>query len=487
MVVVDEPPQFEASEMEERVKASVRAQTFLDVLQGAFQSTWGRPEALRQAMWEVSCGEEAKAGLCGLLSYVEALSPCLSRLCGVGGREGEAGAGRQGKGRRKRRKRAASGRGGGSVPSSGDEEETVPEQGLSPATLGQDDKRDTEAGEAGVVRGGEAGLVLSLDGLGRAGVPTRRSSMGQGRRESSVQGVLGDRDLLGCVLGFVGGQTGRQRVRALGQVALVSRLWREESCREGLWVGVEEEVVPALWREGQGGRVAVGRGRLVQYGRVLFAERRMWSTNDWAAGLELHVEIFDHMDGLQMLSAGGALGVEVQEEFGRTYFFLPPVPAVEVRGASFSAASRDPEQRRFANIDAYFDEGHESEYPCSLCVRLTVRDQRTGKGGLLWEEGKGTARSFQFPEPLWEERLPEGAMATVSRNGNMVGAGGEGFRCWTVFYVCPEPDQEGVAEEDMLYRVAMGEDDSDRDSYPFDFSIKSTDAAKVGSIIRSLC
>jgi hypothetical protein len=77
------------------------------------------------------------------------------------------------------------------------------------------------------------------------------------------------------VLGFVGGATGRQSVRALGQVSLVSRLWREECCREGLWVGVESEVVPALWREEQGGRVAVGRGRLVQYGRQLVAERRV--------------------------------------------------------------------------------------------------------------------------------------------------------------------------------------------------------------------
>jgi hypothetical protein len=113
MAVVDAPPHYEANEVE-RVKVSIRAQTFLDVLQGAFQSTWGRPEALSQAMWEVSGTEEAKAGLRCLLSYVEALSPCLSRLCGVGGREGEAGAGRQGKGRRKRRKR-----GGGSRGSSG--------------------------------------------------------------------------------------------------------------------------------------------------------------------------------------------------------------------------------------------------------------------------------------------------------------------------------------------------------------------------------
>jgi hypothetical protein len=272
-----------------------------------------------------------------------------------------------------------------------------------------------------------------------------------------VQGVLGDRDLLGCVLGFVGGATGRQSVRALGQVSLVSRLWREECLREGLWVGVEEEVVPALWREEQGGRVTVGRGRLVQYGRVLLAERRVWSGNDWWAGLELHVEVFDRMDGLQMLSARGPLKWNLQEANGWTTLFLPPLPAVEVRGSSFSAASRDPEQRRFASIGAYFSQGHRSGYPCSLCVRVTVRDQRTGKGGLLWEEGKGTARLFRDPTPDWEQALPEGAKGVLSYKVSMVGAQGEGLKCCTNLYVCPEPDQEGVAEEDRLYHVAMGE------------------------------
>jgi hypothetical protein len=250
-------------------------------------------------------------------------------------------------------------------------------------------------------------------------------------------------------------------------------------------VGVEEEVVPALWREEQGGRVAVGRGRLVQYGRQLVAERSVWNVNDWAAGLELHVEVFDRMDGLQMLSARGALGCLFDDE-GDVQMYLENM-YVEVRGASFSATSRDPEQRRFANIGAYLSQGHRSEYLCSLCVRLTVRDQRTGKGGLLWEEGKGTARGFEDPIPAWEQRLPEGAKDVISDMGCMVGARGENLECFTTFFVCPEPDQEGVAEEEKLYHVAMGEDNSEGDGHPFIFTIKSTDTAKVGSIIRALC
>jgi hypothetical protein len=250
---------------------------------------------------------------------------------------------------------------------------------------------------------------------------------------------------------------------------------------------VEEEVVPALWREEQGGRVAVGRGRLVQYGRQLVAERRTWSEVTWADGLELHVEVFDRMDGLQMLSARGPLLWDVPEGRGWTEVHLPPFPAMEVRGASFSAASRDPEQRRFANIWEYFEEGHRSEYPCSLCLRVTVRDQRTGRYGVLWEESKKTARECKDPAPAWEQAMPEGAQVVVSPWSSRVGGRGDDLPCWTDFYICPDPDQEGVVEEDRLYHVAMGEDNSDGDSHPFKFMMKSTDIAKVGSLIRSLC
>jgi hypothetical protein len=244
-------------------------------------------------------------------------------------------------------------------------------------------------------------------------------------------------------------------------------------------VGVEEEVVPALWREEQGGRVAVGRGRLVQYGRQLFAERRVWSDGNWAAGLELHVEVFDRMDGLQMLSARGRLMWQVDEddEDESTSLTLLAVPAVEVRGATFSAASRDPEQRRFADIEAYFTQGYRSEYPCSLCVRVTVRDQRTGRYGLLWEEGKHTPRDCD--SHAWGTSVASGTRG-------MVGGGADGFQCWTKFVIRPEPNQEGVAEEDRLYRVARG-GDLPGDGYHFRFTVDGAGIAQVGSMVRSLC
>jgi hypothetical protein len=306
--------------------------------------------------------------------------------------------------------------------------------------------------------------------------------MGNRRRESSVQGVLGDRDLLGCVLGFVGGQTGRQSVRALGQAALVCRKWKEVSAGEELWVGIEREVVPALWREEQGGRV-VGRGRLVQYGRLLVAERRVWSEQDWSAGLELQVEVFDRMDGLQMLSARGALRTNVQEDIDCVTIYMVS-PAMDVRGASFSAASRDPDWLRFANIEAYFTQGHQARYPCSLCVRVTVRDQRTGKAALLWEEGKSVLRMCPALTLFWEPRLPQGSKVAVSHGSKMVSGRGDGLQCRTDLFFCPVPDQEGVAEKDRMYRVATTACNSHRDGQPFCLMVSGTDTAKVGSMIR---
>jgi hypothetical protein len=153
---------------------------------------------------------------------------------------------------------------------------------------------------------------------------------------------------------------------------------------------------------------------------------------------------------------------------------------VEVRGPPFSAASRDPEQRRFARIEEYFTEGHQSDYPCNLCVRVTVKDQRTGKGGLLWEEGKGTVRRC--------ERIDDRHIHVSSEASIMVGGRGDGLRCSTGFFLRQAPDQEGVAEQDRLYRAAntvRGPDGLYASSITV--SIEGKSRAQIGSMIRSLC
>jgi hypothetical protein len=347
--------------------------------------------------------------------------------------------------------------------------------------------------ERGIRRAEEAGLVVSSCEGGvdvvRPALLASHRSRGDRRRETSVQTVLADKDLLQCVLSFVGGQTGRQSVRALGKVAVVCRTWKQVATCDGLWVGVEEEMVPALWQEEQGGKRVVGRDRLVQHGRMLLAERRVWSEDNWAAGLEMHVEIFDRMDGLQLLSARGPLVCEVEEADSLITLGFPVVPAVTVRGSSFLAANREPDHRRWENIEEYFA-------VVGLCVRVTVRDQRTGKGGLLWEEGCETARDYEGLTPYWRARLqlPEGSQTITSRVSTMVGGQGNGLQFYTTFFVCPEPDQAGVHEDDMRYRVATGDWVATgdiagflEDEFPFYLRMDGTDLAKLATTIRSLC
>jgi hypothetical protein len=315
--------------------------------------------------------------------------------------------------------------------------------------------------------------------------------MAKGRRESSVQRVLADKDLLGCVLSYVGAETGRRSVKALGEVALVCRTWREVATWDGLWKGIEEEVmVPELWEEQEEGGRQVVRNRLMRYGRMLVQERRVWSEVYWAYSLELRVEIFDRWDGLQMLSARGPLKCAVKEGANAVVVGFPHW-ASTVPGPPFSAARLD-RTGSLRNVWWYF------MHSMSLRVRVTVRDWRTRKEGLLWEEGFGTNRECEDPAPYWQARLPEGSRAVISEASSMVGGPGDGLECYTEFLVCPEPDQAGVARQDRQYRVATGddmryvnddedEDEDDGDYYPFSLKIVGTDIARVRTAIRALC
>jgi hypothetical protein len=323
-----------------------------------------------------------------------------------------------------------------------------------------------------------AAIVRAVPRLAQRIIITRSSTSSRGV-QGAVARVVGDKDLMSEVVSFVGGETGRQSVRVLGQVALVCRQWREVAVWEGRWVGIEEEVVGGLWREEEkGGRRAVGRARLMAYGRMLLEERRVWRGDDWQEGLELHFEVFDRMDGLQMVSVRGALSFSAHEQQGCIGLSVLPSSRMKVVGSSFSAASRDPQQRRFASIAEYFTRGHGAEYACQLYLRVTVRDVRRGRSALLLEEGKRTVRQFKYPSPSMQARLAEGSKTVISDVGKLVmGHGTATLECRTSMFISPEPNQEGVGEQKRLYRLAP------------DILVvfESADASKLGSLIRSLC
>jgi hypothetical protein len=97
MAVLD-APRHEAEEMA-RLERRVQAQLFLDVLQGAFESAWERPEDLQRALAELPSTTKEEGRRHVLMSYLEAMRGCLVEGLEVG--EGEAGTRAQG--RRKRR------------------------------------------------------------------------------------------------------------------------------------------------------------------------------------------------------------------------------------------------------------------------------------------------------------------------------------------------------------------------------------------------
>jgi hypothetical protein len=272
------------------------------------------------------------------------------------------------------------------------------------------------------------------------------------------KGVLLDGDLLGCVWAFVLGGSGRQDVCVLGQLSVVCRKWRGVSLQEAWWGRIAEDMLPLLWEEEQEGQAGSSRGRVVQYGRFLEGQRELAHKMDSAylflEGLEGHVEVFDRMDGLQMLSMRGP--VSFAERDGYLFMeFLTESPQVQIKNAAFSSASRDPVLRRFASMEEYLERGHGEEYPCCLCLRVTLRDTRTGRMAVVWEQGDvnlGVLRSY------------DNAVGGFTDNW---------FDCFTCRgtppeipigrLVCPirvffgarrvEDQEEGVSAQDRLYRI----------------------------------
>jgi hypothetical protein len=97
MAVLD-APRHEAEGVA-RLERRVQAQLFLDVLQGAFESAWERPEDLQRALAELPSTVREEGRRRVLISYLEAMRGCLRE----GPEAGKGEAGTRAQGRRKRR------------------------------------------------------------------------------------------------------------------------------------------------------------------------------------------------------------------------------------------------------------------------------------------------------------------------------------------------------------------------------------------------
>jgi hypothetical protein len=208
-------------------------------------------------------------------------------------------------------------------------------------------------------------------------------------------------------------------------------------------------MLPVLWEEKEE-KAASSRGRVVRYGRFLERQRgslqREERAEDWLEGVEGHVEMFDRIDGLQMLSMRGPVTFE---EDGGQYVrmqFRSGSPQMQLTSAPFSAASRDP-LGRFASLRQYMERGHREEYPCCLCMRVTLRDMRTGKMAVVWEVNKGEA--YQSHGRQGDERYVFGVPHRhPTAIGRVMGRHSAYFR------MSPVVGQTGpVSMQNRLYRV----------------------------------
>jgi hypothetical protein len=183
---------------------------------------------------------------------------------------------------------------------------------------------------------------------GDTGCPPRPLSTA---RHASRTAVVSSPELLEHVLSFLAGGKVEAR-RDLGLAALVCRSWREAALGEDVWRRVASELMPAMVRRVS----AVGARRCVLERGRCFRDRRAWVGDAWWYNLRLQVDMGDDLNDFPLLSAEGEMGLSHNSFTLR----LSGADRVEMVGPAFSAASRDPVQRRFASIDDYFRQAEDT-------------------------------------------------------------------------------------------------------------------------------
>jgi hypothetical protein len=303
-------------------------------------------------------------------------------------------------------------------------------------------------------------------------------------RHGSRSAVVSSPELLEHVLSFLAGGKHEAR-RDLGRAALVCRSWRGVALGEELWGRVTSELMPAMGR-----RVSeVGARRCVVERGHCTRDKRAWLEDTWWPPLRLQVEVWDELAETCLLSAEGQMGLSEQPHTLR----VKGTDRVEVVGPAFSAASRDPVQRRFASIDDYFRRGPEGTVQEGIGVRVYVRDERTGRQTLLWdlEHQEELECEDVPPDDHLRPHLPEGSR--LVRQGNTLplyspALPGQALRAHVGWYVSPEAGQEGVEEADKMWRMAGGDQDNYDDHESFFYLVFDGDVteAHLASLFRGL-
>jgi hypothetical protein len=302
-------------------------------------------------------------------------------------------------------------------------------------------------------------------------------------RHASRTAVVSSPELLQHIFIFLAGGKIEPR-EDLGRAASVCRSWRDAAVGEEVWGRVASKLMPAMeWRVEE-----VGARRCVLERGLCHRDGRAFVGNDWEWDLRLQVEVWDDTDDMRLLSAEGQIHVSVHPHA----LTLTGDDRVEVVGPAFSAASRDPVQRRFASIDDYFRRGPEGTVDEGIRVRVYVRDQVTGRQALLWDTSYGGDKlqcTALTPNNPMRPHLPEGSLRVRQADFLPIyspALPGQALRAHVGFYVRPTAGQEGVAEEDKMWRVAGGDEDNYGDHNSFFYLMFDGDVttAQLASFIK---
>ena len=211
---------------------------------------------------------------------------------------------------------------------------------------------------------------------------------------------------------------------SLGDLACVCRLWKATASEDRYWRPLSTAFLPMLGTAPTKTTTTIAtkkplapgtppsppqlqspcRNALVQYGKCL-AMPTVRDGDDWQAHLLLSFEVIDERDSLRLFSASGPVDLILSSESGLTALRLTGVKRTEIC-RPFSAASRDPDKRRFKTIKDYFANGSQPQYPASLRVRVVGTDTRTGKQALLYSSHTGTQRSVKISTlQYWQQYL----------------------------------------------------------------------------------
>jgi hypothetical protein len=302
-------------------------------------------------------------------------------------------------------------------------------------------------------------------------------------RHASRMAVVSSPELLEHVLTFLAG--GKIKAREdLGRAALVCRSWREAALGKELWGRVASEVMPAMER-----RVSeVGARRCVMERGHCHRDRRAWVGHMWWSSLRLQVEVWDDLNEMCLLSAEGRMAPTDHPHA----LSIMGVDRVEVVCPAFSAASRDPVQRRFASIDDYFQR-REDMVEDQIRVVVYVRDEFRDRQAVLWGhhfEEELQCEDVPADDPM-RPHLPESSRL-VTHPGYLPiyspAFPGQALPARVGWYVRPEAVHEGVAEADKLWRLAGGDEDNYGDHASFFYMQFAPGVTEVqlASLIRGL-